>query len=58
MLSELKQVYLRAFYGDAKFIEKYGDVLEVAIELPTETHAAYPNGGVLELKPEVLGGFR
>lgn len=58
MISELKQVYLRAFYGDEKFIEKYGDVLEVEVNLPTDTHAAYPNGGVLELKPEVLGGFR
>lgn len=58
MLSELKQVYLRAFYGDAKFIEKYGDVLEVAIDLPTDTHAAYPLGAVGDLGTDVLGGFR
>ena len=53
---ELKQVYLRAFYGEKKFIEKYGDVLELPIDLPIDTHAAYPLGSVIELR-DVLGGF-
>ena len=56
-IAELKQVYLRAFYGDEVFIEKYGDVLSVDVELPLETHAAYPNGLSAEIGLDKVGGF-
>ena len=55
---ELKQVYLRAFYGNEKFVEKYGDVLEVEINLPVDTHADYPEGPAAELGIEKTGNFR
>ena len=58
MISELKQVYLRAFYGDEKFIEKYGDVLSVPVENPTDVHAAYPLGLTAEIGEDKVGGFR
>lgn len=58
MISELKQVYLRAFYGDEKFIEKYGDVLSVEINNPTDTHAAYPLGLTAEIGEDKVGGFK
>ena len=54
---ELKQVYLRAFYGEERFIEKYGDVLEVEIELPLDTHAKYPEGLAAEIGLDKVGGF-
>ena len=57
-IAELKQCYLRAFYGNKKFIEKYGDVLEVAVDNPTDTHAAYPLGKTSAIDTELLGGFR
>ncbi len=57
MIGELKQVYLRAFYGDDKFVEKYGDVLSVDVDNPTDTHAAYPNGLAAELGLDKVGGF-
>ncbi len=58
LISELKQIYLRAFYGDAKFIEKYGDVLSVEVNNPTDTHAAYPLGLVAEIGEDKVGGFK
>lgn len=58
MLSELKALYLRAFYGNEKFVEKYGDVLEVAIDLPTDRHADYPSGPVDLIGLDKVGGFR
>lgn len=57
-IAELKQCYLRAFYGNKKFIEKYGDVLEVAVDNPIDTHAAYPLGKTSAIDAELLGGFR
>lgn len=56
-IGELKALYLRSFYGNAKFNEKYGDVLELEVNLPTDTHAAYPMGTVIELGVEKTGGF-
>lgn len=56
-IAELKQVYLRAFYGDEVFIEKYGDVLSVDVDLPIDTHAAYPNGLTAEIGLDKVGGF-
>ena len=58
MIGELKQVYLRAFYGDDKFIEKYGDVLCLEINNPTDTHAAYPLGLTAEIGEDKVGGFK
>lgn len=56
-IGELKACYLRAFYGNEKFVEKYGDVLEVEVTLPTETHAAYPMGLSAEIGIDKVGGF-
>ena len=56
-IGELKACYLRAFYGNEKFVEKYGDVLEVEVTLPTETHAAYPMGLSAEIGLDKVGGF-
>lgn len=56
-LDELKQVYLRAFYGDAKFVEIYGDVLAVKVENPIGTHAAYPYGLAEAIGLDKVGGF-
>ncbi len=56
-IGELKACYLRAFYGDAKYIEKYGDVLEIPVTLPTETHAAYPMGLSADIGIDKVGGF-
>ena len=56
-ISELKALFLRSFYGDAVFVEKYGDVLEVPVELPTDTHADYPMGSTVELGKDKTGGF-
>ena len=56
-IEELKGCYLRAFYGNEKFVEKYGDVLEVEVHLPTETHAAYPMGLSAEIGIDKVGGF-
>ncbi|MDY4173539.1 MAG: iron-containing alcohol dehydrogenase, partial [Evtepia sp.] len=58
MIGELKQVYLRAFYGDEKFVEKYGDVLCVEVNNPTDTHAAYPLGLTAEIGEDKVGGFK
>lgn len=57
MISELKALYLRSFYGDEKFEEKYGDVLSVDVSLPTGTHADYPNGPVELIGLDKVGGF-
>ena len=57
MIGELKQIYLRAFYGNEKFIEKYGDVLSVEVSNPSSTHAAYPLGDTAVLGSEKTGGF-
>ena len=38
-------------------MEKYGDVLEVEVTLPTETHAAYPMGLSAEIGLDKVGGF-
>lgn len=54
---ELKACYLRAFYGNEKFVEKYGDVLSVDIKLPNNTHAAYPLGLSTEIGLDKVGGF-
>lgn len=43
-IGELKGCYLKAFYGEKKYAEKYGNIWEVEVSLPTETHAAYPMG--------------
>ena len=56
-IEELKGCYLRAFYGNEKFVEKYGDVLGVEVNLPVETHAAYPMGLSAELGLDKVGGF-
>ena len=56
-IGELKALYMRAFYGNAKFVEKYGDTLELEVKLPTDTHAAYPNGLSLDIGLEKVGGF-
>lgn len=56
-IGELKACYLRAFYGNEKYTEKFGDVLEVAVTLPLDTHAAYPNGLSAEIGIDKVGGF-
>ncbi|MBQ9420648.1 MAG: bifunctional acetaldehyde-CoA/alcohol dehydrogenase [Lachnospiraceae bacterium] len=56
-IEELKGCYLKAFYGTEKFVEKYGDVLEVPVELPVDTHAAYPMGLSAEIGLDKVGGF-
>lgn len=56
-LGELKACYLKAFYGEEKFKSIYGDVLEVEINLPTDTHAAYPMGLTAEIGVDKVGGF-
>lgn len=56
-ISELKALFLRSFYGNAVFLEKYGDVLEVPVELPTDTHADYPLGSTAALGKDKTGGF-
>jgi len=38
-------------------MEKYGDVLEVEVHLPAETHAAYPLGLSAEIGVDKVGGF-
>lgn len=56
-IDELKACYLRAFYGNEKFVEKFGDVLEVKATLPLDTHAAYPMGLSAEIGIDKVGGF-
>ncbi len=56
-IGELKACYLKAFYGDAKYTELYGDKLEVEVTLPTDTHAAYPMGLSAEIGVDKVGGF-
>ena len=56
-IGELKACYLKAFYGDAKYTELYGDKLEVEVTLPTDTHAAYPLGLSAEIGVDKVGGF-
>ncbi len=56
-MGELKACYLRAFYGNEKYAEKYGDALEVEITLPLETHAAYPAGLPADIGLDKVGGF-
>jgi len=56
-IDELKACYLRAFYGNEKFVEKFGDVLEVKATLPLNTHAAYPMGLSAEIGIDKVGGF-
>ena len=56
-IAELKGCYLKAFYGEKKYAEKYGDIWEVPVALPTDTHAAYPMGLCADLGVEKTGGF-
>ena len=56
-IGELKGCYLKAFYGEKKFAEKYGDTWEVPVTLPTDTHAAYPMGLSADLGVVKTGGF-
>lgn len=56
-IGELKGCYLRAFYGEKKYTEKYGDTWEVPVTLPTDTHAAYPMGLSADLGVAKTGGF-
>ena len=56
-IGELKACYLKAFYGDAKYKELYGDTLEVEVNLPTDTHAAYPMGLSADIGLDKVGGF-
>ena len=56
-IAELKGCYLKAFYGEKKFAEKYGDTWEVPVTLPTDTHAAYPMGLSADLGVVKTGGF-
>ncbi len=56
-MGELKACYLRAFYGNEKYAEKYGDALEVEIHLPLDTHAAYPAGLPADIGLDKVGGF-
>lgn len=44
-------------YGEKKYAEKYGDIWEVPVTLPTDTHAAYPMGLCADLGVEKTGGF-
>ncbi len=57
-IEELKQCYLRSFYGNEGFIERYGDVLAVPVDNPSDTHAAYPNGLAAEIGFDKVGGFK
>ncbi len=56
-IGELKGCYLRAFYGNEKYAEKYGDALELEVNLPLDTHASYPAGLSIDLGVEKTGGF-
>ena len=56
-IGELKGCYLKAFYGEKKYAEKYGNTWEVEVSLPTETHAAYPMGLSADLGVDKTGGF-
>ena len=56
-IGELKGCYLKAFYGEKKYAEKYGNIWEVEVSLPTETHAAYPMGLSADLGVDKTGGF-
>lgn len=56
-IGELKALYLRSFYGNKKFIKKYGDVQELEVKLPTDTHAAYPLGLSAKIGLDKVGGF-
>lgn len=56
-IEELKACYLRAFYGNEKFTEKFGDVLGVEVTLPLDSHAAYPMGLSAEIGVDKVGGF-
>ena len=56
-IGELKACYLKAFYGDTKYKELYGDTLEVEVNLPTDTHAAYPMGLSADIGLDKVGGF-
>lgn len=56
-IAELKGCYLKAFYGEKKYAEKYGDTWEIPVTLPTDTHAAYPMGLCADLGVEKTGGF-
>jgi acetaldehyde dehydrogenase/alcohol dehydrogenase len=53
---EIKAIYLRAFYGDQKFAQKYGDVWEVPLgeNFPTDRAADTP---IYPVDKEVQGGF-
>lgn len=56
-IGELKALYMRSFYGDKKFVKKYGNVLELEVKLPVDTHAAYPLGLSAEIGLDKVGGF-
>ena len=57
-IEELKAHYLRAFYGNEKFEEKFGKVQEIEVKLPTDTHAAYPMGLAIDIGLDKVGGFK
>ena len=42
---------------EVPYAEKYGDIWEVPVTLPTDTHAAYPMGLCADLGVEKTGGF-
>jgi len=50
---DLKECYLRAYYGDKTFEKLYGDQ-KITIDVPLERHADTP---VICLDPELQGGF-
>ena len=56
-IGELKGCYLRAFYGNEKYAEKFGDTLDVPVTLPINTHAAYPKGLSELIGLDKVGGF-
>lgn len=56
-IGELKALYLRSFYGNAKYAEKYGDAQELEVVSPVDTHAAYPLGLPAEIGLDKVGGF-
>ena len=56
-IAELKGCYLKAIYGEKKYAEKYGDIWEVPVTLPTDTHAPDPMGLCADLGVEKTGGF-
>ena len=50
---DLKECYLRAFYGDKTFEKLYGDQ-KITVDIPLDVHADTP---LVCLDPELKGGF-